>query len=384
MRPLLLCLLAPLLPAQDRAYFPPRGEWARAEPAAVGMDPVALQAAVDAAVAAEASTAVDLRAYIAATLANEPHGEIVGPTRDRGPVTGVVVKDGYVVASWGTPARVDMTFSVSKTYLSTVVGVAHDEGLIPDLDARVAELVPTAHFEGAHNGAVTWDHLLRQTSGWRGELFGKYDWADRPPRGVPVEELPEREVPAPGTGWKYNDVRVNLLAYAALQVWREPLPVVLRREVMDPIGASPTWRWHGYTTSWVELDGQRVQSVSGGGHWGGGMHVSAWDQARFGYLFLRGGRWGDRQLVSERWIAAARTPTAQRRTYGFMNWFLNTEDERGRRPLPSCPPGAVTFQGAGANIVYLDWEHDLLVVLRWVDGRRLDAVLAGFLAAVEG
>jgi hypothetical protein len=51
---------------------------------------------------------------------------------------------------------------------------------------------------------------------------------------------------------------------------------------MDPIGASTTWRWHGYENSWIELDGRRVQSVSGGGHFGGGMFISAWDLARFG------------------------------------------------------------------------------------------------------
>lgn len=375
-------VLLPVSVAQDATYFPARGHWERREAAAVGMDAQALSAAVDAAVAAEAATPVDLRAYISSTLANEPHGEIVGPVRDRGPMTGIAVRRGYVVASWGEPERVDMTFSVSKTYLSTVVGLASDRELIPDVQDRVSGLVQTHHFEGPHNGAITWDNLLRQTSNWRGEQFGKYDWADRPPRGVPVEDLPNLAVPAPGESWKYNDVRVNLLAYAALQVWREPLPVVLRREVMDPIGASPTWRWHGYTTSWVELDGQHIQSVSGGGHWGGGMHISAWDQARFGYLFLRHGRWQDRQLVSESWIAQARTPTDVQPTYGYMNWFLNTRGTRGL-PLPSCPESAVTFRGAGANIVYLDWENDLLIVLRWVDSRKLDSVLAGFLGAIE-
>ncbi|HWP02935.1 MAG TPA: hypothetical protein VNL96_05735 [Gemmatimonadaceae bacterium] len=46
----------------------------------------------------------------------------------------------------------------------------------------------------------------------------------------------------------------------ALQVWRRPLPQVLREYVMDPIGASNTWRWDGYENSWVNVDGQMVQS----------------------------------------------------------------------------------------------------------------------------
>ena len=97
----------------------------------------------------------------------------------------------------------------------------------------------------------------------------------------------------PGSVYKYNDVRVNLLALAALHVWRRPLPQVLRELVMDPIGASNTWRWHGYENSWVNVDGVMVQSVSGGGHWGGGMFISARDQARFGLLTLRRGKWED-------------------------------------------------------------------------------------------
>ena len=74
---------------------------------------------------------------------------------------------------------------------------------------------------------------------------------------------------------------------------------------MDPIGASSTWRWEGYENSWVSIDGQSMQSVSGGGHFGGGMFINAWDMARFGYLFLHNGKWAGRELVSEKWIALA-------------------------------------------------------------------------------
>ena len=107
---------------------------------------------------------------------------------------------------------------------------------------------------------------------------------------------------------------MNVLALAALHVLRRPLPEVLREEVMEPIGASSTWRWHGYENSWIDLDGRKVQSVTGGGHWGGGMFINAWDMARFGYLFLRNGTWNDRQIVSEKWIAdGAHARAGQRR-----------------------------------------------------------------------
>ena len=190
----------------------------------------------------------------------------------------------------------------------------------------------------------------------------------------------------PAARWEYNDVRVNLLALAALHVWREPLPVVLRREVMDPIGASRAWRWHGYENSWIDLDGLRVQSVSGGGHWGGGVFIDSFDHARFGYLFLRGGRWGDRQIISPEWIAAARRPTGPQRTYGYMNWFLNTPRERNgeiRPPYPSLPKTSVMFRGAGTNIIYVDIDNDLVVVVRWIESRALDGFFGRVLAAIE-
>jgi CubicO group peptidase (beta-lactamase class C family) len=212
-------------------------------------------------------------------------------------------------------------------------------------------------FEGEHNGKITWDHLLRQTSDWSGTLWGKPDWADRPPKGqTDPREWEKRAMVEPGSAFEYNDTRVNVLSLATLHLFKEPLPQVLEREIMNPIGASSTWRWEPYYNSSVTIDGRTMPSVPGGGHFGGGMFINAWDLARFGYLFLANGRWRDRQLVSEEWIAMARTPGVNN-GYGFMNWYFS-----GDRP------GRVTFQGSGANIVYIDWPNDLVVVVRWIQG----------------
>lgn len=114
------------------------------------------------------------------------------------------------------------------------------------------------------------------------------------------------------------------------------------------------------------------------------MFISAWDLARFGYLFLNNGRWNGRQLVPETWMAMARTPGPANPTYGFMNWFLNTPNAAGQRPFPSTPASSVTFQGNGQNIVFIDWEHDLVVVVRWIKGgSALNDFLGKVLAAVS-
>ncbi|HEV8256307.1 MAG TPA: serine hydrolase, partial [Casimicrobiaceae bacterium] len=81
--------------------------------------------------------------------------------------------------------------------------------------------------------------------------------------------------------------------------------------------------------------------------------------------------------VSERWMTLARTPGPANPNYGFANWYLNTD----RKPLPNAPASAVRFVGNGANIVYIDWEHDLVVVVRWI---KDEAALNEFLGRVIG
>ena len=350
--------LAMLLVASQVAsaqYFPAPDRWERRSPQQAGFDPPKLQDAVDFAIASQSTTKSD-SASIRETFRNEPNNEIIGPARARGPNSGMIIRNGYIVATWGDTKAVDMTFSATKSYLSTVAGLAFDAGLLRSPSDTVARDVAIDEFRSdPHNARITWKQLLQQTSEWQGTLWGKPDWADRF-----NAQQGKRPVKEPGSAWTYNDVRVNVLALALLHVWREPLPRVLKQRIMDPIGASSTWRWYGYENSWIDLDGLRMQSVSGGGHWGGGMFISAEDHARFGYLFLRNGRWKDRQLISEKWIAQAMSPTDVRPGYGYM-WWLNT----GQAVHKNAPPSAFWAAGNGGNYVFVDRENDLLIVLRW-------------------
>lgn len=359
------------------AYFPgPGDDWERRRPVEVGMDSAALSAAVDFAVRNQSPFGHDLRAYLEERLLTSgPHGEIVGPMKDRGDPNGLILRGGYIVAEWGDTDRVDMTFSITKSYLSTTGGLAWDAGLIHDLEDPVVDYLRPGEgrelFEPSHNASITWHHLLTQTSEWEGTLWGKPDVADRR-RGQ------DRELEEPGTFWEYNDVRVNLAAYGLLRVHGRGLPEVLRDLVMDPIGASDDWRWHGYRTSWVSVGGQRVQSVSGGGHWGGGMWINSRDQARFGYLFLRRGRWGDEQILSDEWVELATTPSEIRPQYGYM-WWLNTE----RLMWEDLPESSFAALGAGTNAIWIDPEDDLVVVARWIDREKLGEFLTLVKAAVD-
>jgi len=383
----------------QKNYYPSASDWEIRAPERVKMDPVKLKEAIDFAVRSESKAPRNLELAHYQTFGREPFGEAVAPFKERGDPTGIIVRNGYIVAEWGDPNRVDMTFSVTKSFLSTVVGIAYDRRMIPDLNAPVrdamspvwvynpAEKSDNANdfgkpkllelFETEHNRKITWDSLLRQTSDWEGTLWGKPDWADRPDKDPNLWLNRKRN--ESGAVYEYNDVRVNVLALAALNVWRKPLPQVLKENVMDEIGASHTWRWFGYENSFVIMDGATVQSVSGGGHWGGGMFINARDMARFGLLTARNGKWRDKQILSEDWIKRAKTPTVAQPTYGFMNWFLNTD----KKLYQSAPATAFAHVGNGTNIIYIDPEHDLVIVARWIENGAIDGFIQKINAALK-
>ena len=368
-----LLSLAVLVPVRaGEVYYPGPGDrWEKRGADAVGMDADKLAEAVRFAQAHEVKWLRDMRAQIERDVANEPYSQLLGDAKERGGPAGVIVRYGYIVAEWGDTDRVDMSFSVAKSYLSALAGLAVDRGLIMDINDPVWKYVTDGGFDSAHNTAITWHMLLNQTSEWEGVLWDKPDLADRR-RGY------GRKLQEPGTFWEYNDVRVNRLALSLLRVWNQPLPQVLQERIMDPIGASHTWVWLGYRNSFVDINGHPAQSVSGGSHWGGGLWASARDHARFGYLFLRGGSWDGHQLLSERWIRMATQPTDIAPQYGYL-WWLNS----GRKTLAAATESSFFAIGSGGNVIWIDRDHDLVVVTRWLDLGQLNTFAALVLSSIK-
>jgi CubicO group peptidase (beta-lactamase class C family) len=229
---------------------------------------------------------------------------------------------------------------------------------------KVNSYVWDGTFSGEHNAKITWEQLLNQSSDWSGSQFGLHDWADRPPKEGGIDDWKNRKLQEPGAVYEYNDVRVNLLAYSLLQVWRKPLPAILKEKIMDPINASTTWRWYGYNNSFVNMDGLMVESVSGGGHFGGGMFINTLDMARFGLLFLRKGKWKNQQLISEKWVYESHQPSTPNKSYGYL-WWTNAENT-----LAGVPISVYSAQGFGGNYIFVDNEHDLVVVTRWLNDKK--------------
>ena len=147
---------------------------------------------------------------------------------------------------------------------------------------------------------------------------------------------------------------------------------------MDPIGASSTWRWYGYENSWESIDGLKIQSVSGGGHSGGGVFISSLDHAKFGLLFLRDGNWNGNQLISKSWVDQLRQSSKANPSYGYM-WWLN----KGNRRFDGVPESVFYASGFGGNYIMVDQEHDLVIVTRWLNPPKLAEFLKLVMQSVK-
>jgi CubicO group peptidase (beta-lactamase class C family) len=350
-----LFLISVAFPAGQSTYFPPAGQWDHRTPAEAGMDAAKLNDAI--AFMKSHETASPARDFSDQEIVN---GKLLAsiPT-ERAATNALVIRHGYIVAEFGDTTRPDPTYSVAKSMLSTVAGIALERGLIPKLDDPVGNVVKDGGYDSPQNRAVTWRNHLQQESEWEGEMWGKnanFIGTEAFGRG----EMKPRKIQAPGSFYEYNDVRMNRFALSLLRVFKKPIPDVFRDEVMNQIGASTSWKWVPYTNAYVDVDGKRMASVSGGTRWGGGMWINTYDMARFGLLWLRNGNWNGKQIVSPAYVKMATTPSAHGPDYGFL-WWLNTKQGQ----WAGSPANAFSARGQGGNIIFISPSHDLVVVWRW-------------------
>lgn len=337
--------------------YVPGAVWERKAPGEVGFDEAKLAEAIEFAKTHETDFPKDF------STQEKIFGKRLGPLpKERGGTSGVVVRHGYIVASFGDVERIDPTYSAAKSYLSALLGIAIRDKKIPTVEDKVVNLVHDGGYDSPHNAAITWEQHVRQTSEWEGSMWGKsHDFIGEAEFGQGQRKA--REVKAPGEFYEYNDVRINRFALSLLRVFKRPLPEVLQTEIMGPIGASKTWKWVPYDNAIAEVDGKSMPSMSGGTRWGGGLWIDTLDHARFGLLFLRQGKWGARQILPKAWVDASVSPGSKNPDYGYL-WWLNA---RGTM-WPGTPKTSFAAVGFGSNTVWIDPEHDLVVVWRWHAG----------------
>ena len=367
-------LFAQTAPAKRLSYFPSKGSWQHKAPAEVNMDAAKLREAIEWAEAHNSQWDFQrdqVRVF----------GRVLGPLpAQRAASNGIILRHGYIVAEFGDTKTCDPVYSAAKSFLSTTASIAFAKGLIRSVDDRVADYIHDGGYDSLHNAKITWKNHLQQESEWEGVMWGKNA------NFLGVEEYGEgqmkpREIQDPGAHYEYNDVRINRLALSLARVFGKSLPEVLKESIMDKIGASNTWAWHGYDAkSTVEISGKPVESVSGGTRWGGGMWIDSEDLARFGLLILNKGNWEGKQLVSAQWIKDATTPSAHGPDYGYL-WWLNTRQKQ----WPSGPATSFAAVGHGGNIVWIDPEHDIVLVWHWYEsGKPLDGMIQRIVGSVTG
>lgn len=227
----------------------------------------------------------------------------------------MVVRDGRVAGEWywgeGAPDAAREVFSVTKSFTSTLVGLAVADGDL-DLADPVATHVP--EWAGTDSEAVTVRNLVANDSGRAWSLAGDY--------GVLVAER-DRSAYAVGVGqddppgetWVYNNTAIQVLSEvleAATGV--EPADYAAER-ILEPIGMDD---------SAMGLDGAGNTSTFMG------LRSTCRDLARFGHLALNGGRWGDDQVVPAAWLdeATGAPSTDLNAAYGYL-WWLNREGPIG-------------------------------------------------------
>jgi CubicO group peptidase (beta-lactamase class C family) len=360
---LLTFLINSITLISQESYFPTKGNWEVKDPSAIGIDNEKILTAIKYAEDNQNDGNFDLRVEILKGFSSEPYHEILGPTKKRGSSNGLIIKNGYIIGSWGDTNRVDMTFSVTKSYLSAITGIAIGKGLIRSEKDRVSNYIWDKTFDGQKNQKITWEHLLNQSSDWAGDLWGTNDWEDRPNLRLNIDNWRSQEQKEPGTYYKYNDVRVNVLAYSLLNVFRESLPKVLQKNIMNKIGASDLWRWYGYENSWTNIDGHMIQSVSGGGHNGGGIFINSLDHARFGLLYLNNGNWNGKTILAKEWIDKSISPSPSNLEYGYM-WWLNKKN--GGDYWKGVPENVYYGAGFGGNYIVVIPDNNIVIVARWM------------------
>lgn len=215
----------------------------------------------------------------------------------------------------------ETSWSVAKSFVSTLIGIAIDDGLISGVDEPVTDHVPELAERDARFEQITLRDLLTMTSGlryeesdlpWAGDDTLTYYGIDL--RDVALERT-EIERP-PGQEWLYNNYNPLLLGLVLERATGETVSEYMSTALWRPLGAASDATW--------SLDSED----SGFEKMESGLNATALDYARFGLLFLHGGRWAGERIVSNEWVRTAtapRTATEYASGYGFFWW---TDSER--------------------------------------------------------
>ena len=289
----------------------------------------------------------------------------------------MIVAGGEVIAQWGEVERRYKCHSIRKSLLSALIGLQVESGAL-DLGKTLAELGIDDR-EGLaprEKAAKVLDLLMARS--------GVYH-----PTGYETEYMrnlkPARHAQGPGTWWCYNNWDFNALGTIFEQAAGRGIFEEFRDHIAAPIGMQD-FRYDD-----TRRDGEYVRFETSV-HPAYPFRLSARDLARFGLLYLRGGRWQDRQVIPAKWVrmsVRSYSHAGERGGYGYMWWVA---DGDVHFPQMAVPPGTYSARGAGGHYVVVVPSQDLVVVHRVdtdvagrkVEGLAFGALLEKILAARSG
>ena len=237
------------------------------------------------------------------------------------------------------------SFSVAKSFTSSLVGAALRDGAIKSLDDKVSTYIPD--MKGSAYDDVTVRQLLTMTSGVR----WTEDYADpksdvalfsdhKPDPGVDVTVSYLRRLPraaAPGTRWHYNTGETNLIGVLVSSATKKPLAQYLSEKIWKPYGMAQDGFW---------ITGSTGHEIAGSC-----ISASLRDYARYGQFMLDGGRAGGKKVLPDDWIAQATTKREEiakpGRGYGYQWW---TNDD-----------GSFAAQGIFGQGIFIDPKRRLVI-----------------------
>ena len=251
------------------------------------------------------------------------------------------------------PAERRTVFSVTKSVVATLVGIAEAEGLLR-LDQTLAELLPKQRAGMAPGvAAITLEQLLTMTAGFNDStVFASTE--------NPVEYVLRQGIdPQLQGSFTYSDASAHLVAAVLTEVTGQSLLAYARSRLFDPIGVdtrpaetpvvrglkAPTYR--GKSFAWP-TDAQGV-------HYGASMlRLTANELLKLGQLYLDAGRYADKQVLPATWVENATTPHARANkhtSYGYLWWTFEVAHQAGYAAL-----------GYGGQLIAVLPEDDVVIV----------------------
>ena len=275
----------------------------------------------------------------------------------------VIVRHGWLVREYSTfnvasSTRFDL-WSSTKSFTAAAWGHllgGHSGGVTMDTPAY--ELIPEGRpLSDPRKSDITVRHLLSMTSGIPGEESGVYGMANATTNGVyefALGHAPNRYgqwaaelVAEPGTRWEYSDAAYAHLSLAFAAVTGQEIAEYFSERVLNPIGVR--------NVAWDLQGGSGFLGPHTNPHTG--LHLSARDFARFGYLALHDGVWAGERLLPEGWVRMATTPSQDENpSYGY-GWWTNAAGSY----QPGLTKDLFAFSGFAGNRCFVIPSLDLVV-----------------------